>query len=98
MPQAIYRHDDSRQVASIVNELVRILDSATGSVNLANTATTTTVSNPKVTTSSRIFLQPRNAAAAGSGAFISTISNGSFVIGHASATTVRTFDYLIFSA
>lgn len=98
MPQAIYRHDDSRQVASIVNEIVRILDSATGSVNLANTATTTTVSNPKVTTSSRIFLQPRNAAAAGSGAFISTISNGSFVIGHASATTVRTFDYLIYSA
>lgn len=98
MPQAVYNHTDNRQITTVLNEVVRILDSATGSVNLANTATTTTVSNPKVTTSSRIFLQPRNAAAAGSGAFISTISNGSFVIGHASAATVRTFDYLVYSA
>lgn len=94
--QSVYDHTNSRQVAQIVNQIVQAIDSATGSVNLANTATTTTVSNPKVTTASRIFLQPRNAAAVTSGAFISTISNGSFVITHASATTVRTFDYLIF--
>lgn len=96
--QSVYDHTNSRLVAGIVNELVKAIDSATGSVNLANSTTTTTVSNPKVTTASRIFLQPRNAAAVTSGAFVSTISNGSFVITHASATTVRTFDYLIYSA
>lgn len=94
--QSVYDHTNSRLVAGIVNELVKAIDSATGNVNLANSTTTTTISNPKVTTSSRIFLQARNAAAVTSGAFVSTITNGSFVIGHASATTVRTFDYLIF--
>ncbi len=98
MVQSVYDHTNSRQLAAIVNQIVSAIDSATGNVNLANSTTTTTVSNSKVTTSSRIFLQPRNAAAAGSGAFVSTITNGSFVIGHASATTVRTFDYLIYSA
>lgn len=97
MPQAVYNHTDNRQITTVLNEVVRILDSATGNVNLANTATSTTISNPKVTSGSRIFLQPRTAAAVTSGAFVSTISNGSFVITHASATTVRTFDYLIFA-
>ncbi|AYD00916.1 hypothetical protein [Neorhizobium sp. NCHU2750] len=98
MVQSVYDHTNSRQVAQIVNQIVQAIDSATGSVNLTNSTTTTTVSNAKVTTSSRIFLQPRNSAAVTSGAFVSSISSGSFVITHASATTVRTFDYLIFAA
>lgn len=98
MVQSVYNHNDARQVTSVLNQVVGMLDSVTGSVTLTNSTTTTTVANAKVTASSRIFLQPRNAAAAGTGMFISSISNGSFVIGHASATTVRTFDYLIFAA
>lgn len=97
MVQSVYNHNDARQVGQIVNQLVAALDSATGSVSLATSTTTTTVNNPKVTSQSRIFLQPRNAAAVSAVAFISSVSNGSFVIGHASAATVRTFDYLIFS-
>ncbi|WP_313199920.1 hypothetical protein [Rhizobium sp.] len=98
MVQSVYDHTNSRQVAQVVNQIVQAIDSATGNVNLANTATSTTVSNPKVTTASSIYLQPRNANAVTSGAYVSTISTGSFVIAHASATTVRTFDYLIYSA
>ena len=95
--QSIYRHDDSRQVATVVNQIVQALDSVTGTVTVANSATTTTVTNAKVTAAARIFLQPRNANAAAAGAFISTISNGSFVITHNNATTERKFDYLIFT-
>lgn len=98
MVQSVYNHADTRQITTVLNEVVKLLDSATGSVTLANSATTTTVTNAKITTASRIFLQPRNAAAVGSGAFISAITNGSFTIGHASAMTERAFDYLIYSA
>lgn len=65
-------------------------------VSLANSATTTTVLNAKITSQSKIFLQPRNANAAASGAFISSISTGSFTVTHNNATTARTFDYVVF--
>ncbi|AYD01740.1 hypothetical protein [Neorhizobium sp. NCHU2750] len=98
MVQSVYNHTDTRQITTVLNSVVNLLDSATGSVTLANSTTTTTVTNAKVTTASRIFLQPRNANAATSGAFVSAITNGSFTISHASATTERAFDYLIYSA
>lgn len=95
--ERVYNHSDSRQVTTVLNQVVQALDSATGSVSLAASTTTTAVTNQKITSQSRIFLQPRNAAAVTAAAFVSSVSNGSFVIGHASAATVRTFDYLIFS-
>lgn len=90
----VYNHADSRQVATVVNQIASQFD-ATGSFSLANTATTTTVLDAKVASTSKVFIQPRNANAAGSGAFVSAVNTGSFVIGHASATTSRTFDYWI---
>jgi hypothetical protein len=93
--ERVYNHADSRQVATILNQVIQTMDGNTGAVTLTNSATTTTVANPKITAQSRIFLQARNANAATAGAFVSTVSNGSFVITHASATTERKFDYLI---
>lgn len=95
--QYVYNSSDKEQIKTIINQIVSQLDGNFGSFNLANTATTTTVTNAKVNSQSKIILQPRNANAAGAAAFINTISNGSFVVGHASATTVRTFDYVIFN-
>ncbi|MQU78036.1 hypothetical protein FB009_117101 [Sinorhizobium medicae] len=94
--QKVNEHTNQRQVASIVNQLASQFDGTTGSFSLANSATTTTVSNSKVTTISKVILQPRNTNAGSAGAYISSISNGSFVVGHPSATTVRTFDYVVF--
>ncbi|MCK3776217.1 hypothetical protein MZK49_05670 [Ensifer sesbaniae] len=92
--ESIHNHADSRQVTRVVNQLVRQFDN-TGSFNLANSATTTTVTDPNVKSTSTVFLVPRNANAAGSAWFVSSITNGSFVVGHASATTTRTFDYQV---
>ncbi|RVK19421.1 hypothetical protein CN165_12700 [Sinorhizobium medicae] len=94
--ESVYNHADSRQVARVLNDVVRQFDN-TGTVTLANSTTTTTVSNPKVASTSKIFLQPRTSAAASENAWISSISAGSFVITHASATTTRTFDYVVFA-
>jgi len=94
--QSIYNHADSRQVQTVVNQLVSQFEGTTGTFNLANSVTQTTITNPKVTTQSRIFIQARNANAVSASAFVSSISNGSFVIGHTSGTTTRTFDYVVF--
>lgn len=95
--QYVYNSGDKEQIKIILNQVVSQFDGNIGTVNLANSTATTAVSNAKVTSQSKIVLQPRNANAAGASAFISSISNGSFVIGHASAATVRTFDYVIFN-
>lgn len=90
----VYNHADSRQVATVVNQIASQFD-AVGSFSLANTATTTTVFDAKIASTSRVFLQPRNANAAGAAAFVSAVNSGSFVVGHASATTSRSFDYWV---
>ena len=95
MSERLYNHADSRQVASVVNNLVSQVSDNTGSATLT-TGTTTTVNNPKVSTQSAVILQPRNANAAASVYFISSISNGSFVIGHIAGAAGRTFDYALF--
>lgn len=94
--QRVYNHADTRQVADIVNQIVSQFDGNTGSITLATTGTTTTVSNAKVMPGSRIFLQPRNAAAVIANAFVLAVSKGSFVIQHSAGTAERQFDYAVF--
>ncbi|QRM54745.1 hypothetical protein [Sinorhizobium sp. BG8] len=95
--QSIYNPDDKRQIAATINDLVRQFENI-GSVTLASSTTSTTVSNPKVLSSSVIVLQPRTSTAAGAQAttYVSSVSGGQFVITHASATTSRIFDYVIY--
>ncbi|AWI60347.1 hypothetical protein [Sinorhizobium fredii] len=93
--ESIYDEKNLIQIKRVVNNVVRQFDN-TGTVTLANSTTTTTVSNPKVASTSKIFLQPRTSAAASENAYISSISAGSFVITHANAATTRTFDYVVF--
>ncbi|KAA3511612.1 hypothetical protein CPJ18_22125 [Agrobacterium rosae] len=96
--ERVYDHTNTRQVTSVLNQVVSQFDNC-GSVSLANSTTTTTVSNSKINSQSKIFLQARTTAAATASAstFISAINDGSFVINHASATTARTFDYVVFN-
>jgi hypothetical protein len=94
--EIIYNEKDLIQIKRVVNDVVRQVDNNTGTVTLANSTTTTTVQNAKVASTSKVFLQPRTSAAAAENAWISSVSSGSFVITHASATTTRTFDYVVF--
>lgn len=94
--QSIYNPNDNIQMAATVNELVRQFEN-TGSVTLTNSATSTVVYNPKIVASSVAVLQPKTLAAAGAQAttYISSVGTGQFTITHASATTTRTFDYVL---
>jgi hypothetical protein len=93
--ERVYNHADSRQVAAVLNNVVSQFDNL-GTATLT-TGTTTTVNNPKITSITKVFLQPRNANAASSGYFISSIANGSFVIGHSAGSAGRAFDYAVFA-
>ncbi|WVT74018.1 hypothetical protein QM996_02570 [Sinorhizobium chiapasense] len=93
--QSIYNHSDTRQMAQVINDLVRQFDN-TGSVSLTNSTTSTVVSNPKVLPSSVVILQETSPAAFAAQAYVSAKANGQFTITHLSATTTRTFDYVIF--
>lgn len=91
----IYNHSDLRHVTNVVNQIASQFD-ATGSFSLANTVTTTTVLDAKIASTSKVFIQARNANAAGASAFVSAVNSGSFVVGHTSASTARNFDYVVF--
>lgn len=88
---------DPRRVKEVIDQLVRQFDN-TGSFTLTANASSTIVKNQKVSGISRIILEPRdaNAAAARGTTFISAIADGQFTITHASAATVRKFDYVVF--
>lgn len=96
--ERVYDHTNTRQITSVLNQIASQFDN-TGSVTLTNSATSTTVTNPKINSQSKIFLQARTIAAANAlnSTFISAMNSGSFVITHAAATTVRTFDYVVFN-
>lgn len=98
--ESVYNHADSRQVADKLNFVIRMLNGMSGgSITLANSVTTTTVVDAAVTPDSQVNLTATSAAAAAAlGTYVSSKSNGSFVITHASATTTRTFDYVVFAA
>lgn len=94
---ALRNPNDPRNVKEVVDALVRQFDN-TGSFSLAVSQTTTVVRNPKINSLSKVFLEPRTAAAKSSDAttWISSISDGQFVVSHTSATTDRKYDYVVF--
>lgn len=73
-------------------------DNACGTVTLTVSATTTTVTWPNCSNTSKVFLQPTtaNAAAAYSTTFVSSKAKGQFVITHANNVQAdRTFDFTV---
>jgi hypothetical protein len=70
----------------------------TGTLTLAAGAATTTVTDVRSSVTSVILLSPRtaNAAAALANTYVSTKSNGSFILTHANnGQTDRDFDYIV---
>jgi hypothetical protein len=94
---------DEKDLKKIVLALQQIgagRSNAVGTVTLATSSATTTVTDSNCASGSTPILVPTTANAAtemGNGTmYVSTVSNGSFVITHAnSATTGRTFLYAL---
>lgn len=80
-----------REVIHKVNDLI---DGQTGDLTLANSATTTTVDDARVNAKSFIGLSPKDQNAAAENWSV-VAADGSFTVTHSSATTTRTFKYVV---
>lgn len=90
---------DPKKVIRSLHELASGRSNAVGTVTLAVSSATTTVTDSNCAAGSGVSLMPTNANAAtefGAGSWFITPANNSFVITHTnSATTGRTFVYVI---
>lgn len=88
---------DPQVLAQAIRELATgSTNAAAGPIALSTGTTTTVVTDPLCTASSRVFLSPLTANAAATQAYIAAVAQGSFTVGHLNAaTTDRTFAYEI---
>jgi hypothetical protein len=91
---------DLKKIVLAIQQLAAGRSNAVGNVTLATGSSTTTVATPNCAAGSTPILTPASANAAtelGNGSmYVSSVTNGSFIITHAnSATTGRTFLYAI---
>lgn len=88
-----------RNLRLVVNRLLDGRTNNTGQVTLATSATSTTVTDQRAGAGCQIFLMPKTANAAAFDVWLpdADITNGQFVLRHASsADTDLTYDYAIF--
>ena len=85
------------QTATAINQAINGKLNSTGTITLTNSATTTTITNPLIFTTSRIFLFSVTADAAASidSTYVSALAEGSATLTHANNTLTRTFNYVV---
>ena len=88
--------DNPRNVANVVNNILDGKVNSTGSITLANSATTTTLSDDRIGGDSVILLMPTTSDASTVTIHVTGRQKGPATLNHASATTTRSFDYVIF--
>ena len=88
--------DDELTLANVVNGILDGKVNSTGSVTLANSATTTTLSDDRIGGNSVILFMPTTSDASTVSIHVTGRQKGQATLNHASATTTRSFDYVIF--
>tara|TARA_R100000656_G_C3862961_1_gene110348 strand:+ start:232 stop:540 length:309 start_codon:yes stop_codon:yes gene_type:complete len=88
--------DDELTLANVVNGILDGKVNSTGSVTLANSATTTTLSDDRIGGDSVILFMPTTSDASTVTIHVTGRQKGQATLNHASATTTRSFDYVIF--
>ena len=97
--RALSPFSTARDISNVVNNILSGKQNNTGSVTLTNSATSTAVTDYRVGSESVILFMPTNSDAASEkaagGMYVSARSENSFTITHASATTTRSFEYVV---
>lgn len=90
---------DQRENAEVVNNILQGKLNATASVTLTNSATSTAVTDYRVGAESVILFMPTTSDGASElaagGMYVSARAKNTFTITHASASTTRSFDYVV---
>jgi hypothetical protein len=91
-----YQGGEPRNIAEVVNNAMNGKTNNTGTITLAASTTTTTITDERLGFDSVILLSPLTANAAAQTPYVSTKAKGSAVITHTStAHTDLNFDYII---
>jgi len=85
----------SRQIAEVVNGIMGGKINSTGSVSLATSGTTTTLTNAYINPNSVILLMATNALAGGELGMWITPADGTATINHGVNASARTFNYVV---
>lgn len=90
---------NSRETSEVVNNILAGKMNATGTVTLTNSATTTSVTDYRVSGDSVILFMPITSDGASELAagtmYVSARTKQAFTITHANATTTRSFAYVV---
>lgn len=88
--------DDDLTTANVVNGILDGKVNSTGSVTLTNSSATTTLSDDRIGDDSVILFMPTSSDASTVTIHVTGRQKGQATLNHASATTTRSFDYVIF--
>jgi len=85
-----------QQLTLLNKNFATVFPRSTGTITLAASVTTTTVTNSAMTTASKVFVEATNTAARTLGAHaVTTKAAGSFVLTTASSAGGESYDYFI---
>lgn len=87
--------DDALNTANVVNGILDGKINSTGSITLTNSSTTTTLSDDRIGEDSVILFMPTTSDASSVNIHVTGRQKGQATLNHASATTTRSFDYVI---
>jgi len=94
--RALTPFSERRETAEVVNNILAGKINATGTFTVTNSATTTVISDYRVSAETVILLMPTTSHAAGeiAGTYVSARTKNSFTVTHPNATTSRIFEYI----
>lgn len=87
--------EEPRVVSTVVNNILDGKVNSTGSITLTNSSTTTTLSDDRIGGDSVILFMPTTSDASSVNIHVTGRQKGQATLNHASATTTRSFDYVI---
>ena len=97
--RALTQFSDARDVSDVVNNILQGKQNNTSTITLPNSATSPVATNYIVGPESAILCMPTTAAAAtelaAGGMWVSARAANTFTITHASATTTRSYTYVV---
>jgi hypothetical protein len=88
--------DEPRTIATVVNNILDGKVNSTGSITLTNSSATTTLSDDRIGEDSVILFMPTTSDASSTNIYVTARQKGQATLNHASATTTRSYEYVIF--
>lgn len=85
-----------REISNVVNNILNGKINSTGNVTLTNSSATTTLYDARIGDDSVILFMPTTSDASTENIHVTGRQNGQATLNHASATTTRSYAYIVF--